>query len=286
MRRLLLMVAAAIVAVPAAAAAGVPECDALTGRAASDAAAVLASEFMYECCDDTISRCLDGHPECRALAVRLARHVCVKAAAGADRNALSRSLEKRAVSVTGPKSAMPSAFKVGSVAGSPTAATTIVVYACARCPFCSKLLPALHREVTAGRLAGRVTLVIRPFPIKSHPNSGEANQALAAAILEGRGWDFLLETYRRFDSFSVAGIPDVAAAAGIDRAAFEKAFQSSDSRGALVDSKKEGLRLGVESTPTLFVDGRRYQSELDLETLVDIVLEVQERGASQPAGLK
>ncbi len=280
------ILAAVLAAVPAAVAAGVPECDALKGRAASDAAAVLATEFMYDCCDDTVSRCLEGRPECRPLAVRLARHVCVRAAAGVDRRALSRSLEKRAMSVTGPKAAVPAVFKPGAVAGSPTAATVIVVYACARCPFCSKLLPPLYREVTTGRLAGRALLVIRPFPIKSHPNSGEANQALAAAILEGRGWEFLLEAYRRFDSFSVTGIPDVASAAGLDRAVFEKAFAAPDSRAALVDAKKEGLRLGVESTPTIYIDGRLYQAELDAETLVDVVLELQERTVTHPAGLK
>jgi len=286
MNRIAIIAAAVFVAIPLTGLAGVPECDALKGPAATEAAAVLESEYMYDCCDDTISKCLASRPECRVAAERMARHVCRRAASGDGRQAIVRSLEKRAISVGGPMAELPGAFPPGAVAGGQGAPVTLIMYVCARCPFCSKLIPKLHQEATSGRLAGRVRLVLRPFPIKSHKNSAEANQAFAAAIELGRGWDFLLEAYRRFDSFSVEAIPAMATAAGIPSVEFEKACAADSTRASLVDAKKEGLRLGVESTPTLFMNGRLYQSELEVETVVDVVLELLDGGKVQPAGLK
>ena len=272
-----LSVGLVIAILPSMALAGVPECDALKGQAAIDAKSVMESEFMYDCCDDTISKCLVNNPGCKVPAERLARHICRRAAAGDGRAAMVRSLEKRAISIAGAKTGVPQSFKPGAVLGEPSAPVVIVIYTCARCPFCSKLIPRIHHEVASGRLAGLARVVLRPFPIKSHANSAEANMAFAAAVELGRGWEFLLEAYRRFDSFSVAGIPEMAAAAGIDGRVFETSVGAAATRESLVESKKEGLKLGVEATPTLFLNGRPYQSELEIETLVDIVWEITGR---------
>ncbi len=272
---------------PVVAVAAPPECDRLSGKAAETAAAVLDSEYMYDCCDQTIRKCMSGAPACVDRAASIAAHVCRLAAGGADRGAIVRSLEKRAMSVTGRRTAQNlAAPPEGAVAGDAGAPVIVLVYTCARCPFCSKLVPQLRAEVETGRLKGVARLVMRPFPIKSHQNSAEANQALAAAIMIGRGWPFLMEAYRRFDSFKVGDIPAIAAAAGMEAAKFQAAASSDASRQALVDSKKEGLRLGVDSTPTIFIDGRKYESELDVETVVDVILEVASGQKGQAGSLK
>lgn len=267
-----------LMTLPTGASAAVAECEALQDKVAEVAASVLKSEYMYDCCDDTVAECMkDGNP-CRKDAERLARHVCRMAASGADRAALVRSLEKRAMSVAGPVTKgvveVNSATQAGYLVGAPDAPVVITTYTCARCPFCSKLIPALYEEMTGGRLKGRARFVLRPFPIKSHPNSGEANQALTAAAAVGSGWAFLLEAYRRFDSFSVDAIVEMAVSAGLDSARFQQEYKSDSARNALIEAKKEGLKYGVDSTPTLFINGRRYQSELDEETVVDIVMEI------------
>ncbi|MEW6749991.1 MAG: hypothetical protein AB1505_03325 [Candidatus Latescibacterota bacterium] len=47
----------------------------------------------------------------------------------------------------------------------------------------------------------------------------------------------------------------------------------------LAESKKEGLRNQVDATPALFVNGRRYVGDTDLDELVDVLLEEDERVA-------
>ena len=138
---------------------------------------------------------------------------------------------------------------------------------------CSKLIPEIYKEATTGQLAGKVKLIFKPFPIKSHKYSTEANQALQAAIDLNRGWEFLLAMYAKFDGFSLDRLTNLAIEAGLDKAAFADMSAKKEVREHLVEAKKEGLRNGVEATPTFFINGRRFLGDLDSLTLVDCILE-------------
>lgn len=254
--------------------AGSP-CDDLSPEARAAADRVLTTAHPYDVCDDTLAGCLKSHPDA-PLIRRLADWVCRKAARGGTPEAITRSLEKRALSMMRPGRVHAIALDQAPVAGCNQAAVVVTAYVCARCPYCAKLVPALHREATSGRLAGRVALVFRLFPIKSHEHSTEANLAVGAAQKMGRGWEYLLRAYRGFDEFSPAVLSDWASDVGLDRAAFEAATRDPAVRDAVVASKKEGLRNGVDATPTLFLNGRRWQGDLDADTVLDAIEEEAE----------
>jgi hypothetical protein len=143
-------------------------CDALAGAQREVAQAVLSSQHPYDCCDDTIAKCLQKRPVCR-LVERLADAICRQAAAGKSRADIERELERRAASTMGSKHAIDLGNAV--VAGDPQAKVTIVAYTCARCPYCARLIPSLHQSVTTGRLKGKAKLYVKPFPIRSHQHS-------------------------------------------------------------------------------------------------------------------
>lgn len=275
MKKLALAVLFVSLAAARASRAQVPECDALSGTRRAIADHILSTEHPYDCCDGTIARCLARTPPC-PLASRLAAFVCRRAASGQDRETIRRALEQRAVSMMPGVKRHTFDLLATPPAGSPQAKVKLVAFLCPRCPFCSKLGPELYREVTTGRLAGKVSLHARVFPVKTHPGSAEAGQAVAAAARLGRFWEFLLHAYREFDRFSLEVLPSWAAAVGLDRSAFEAALTDPATRTLLVESKKEGIRAGVEVTPALFIDGRRYRGDLDMETLVDVLEEAAE----------
>jgi protein-disulfide isomerase len=253
-------------------AAQTPSCDALPTEARNVARAVLESQPPYEGCDQPIATCLKTTPA-DGLARRLADFVCRRAASKQDQATIQRSLERRALSMMRPGRVHTIDDTWWPVAGCTAAKVKVVAYVCARCPFCSKLLPDLYREVTTGRLAGRVALTVRPFPIKSHAHSTEANLAVTAAAGLGKAWEYLLHAYRHFDAFTPDATGRWAAEAGLDGAAFAAAASGSTARDLLVAAKKEGLKNGVEATPTLFINGRRYLGDLDPETLLDVLEE-------------
>jgi protein-disulfide isomerase len=165
--------------------------------------------------------------------------------------------------------------------GSATAQVTIVVYACARCPYCSKLLPKLYASVVEGELKGKVKLIFRTFPIRGHEGSTEGGLAFTAAARMGRFWPYMLLTYEAFDQFTQEDYIQRAVRLGLERDAFDASVQDPATRALLVASKKEGLVNGVKETPTFFFNGQLWVGELDLEELIDAAEELSDRMAGR-----
>ncbi len=254
-------------------------CDALPADKKALAQEILSALHPYDGCDETFARCLEAKPP-KPVVLRLAADICRQVKAGKDRKQIEHALSKRAQTMlpTGPRAALTldEAFRAGAA----NAPVTVVVYACTRCPFCKVMIPALYAAVTDGPLAGKVRLYLRPFPLKNHSGSTEGGLALLSAAKLGRFWPFTLLVYKRFDSFSPAALPEWAVAAGIDRAAFERAFADPKTRDELIACKQEGLRNKVTATPGIFIDGRPYLYDMNMEALLDVLEEAQEAAAA------
>lgn len=263
-------------------AAALPEpCPQLKGAAQTRALRLLGSLYPYECCDDTIAACLQQAQPC-SLAVRLAANVCRRVVAGHDDERIRRAISRRARSVLG--GGQPAVIDLTGVnaAGRDDAPVTVVIYACPRCPYCARLVPALHAAVTTGALAGKARLYVRIFPIRGHPGATDAALLWQAAAAQGRLWPYLLAAYGDFPDDTAAAAERWARAAGLEaqRLAAEAAHEAT--REAVVAAKKEGIVNGVTETPTLFLNGVRYVGELDLEEVVDVLDELARRSTEFP----
>lgn len=251
-------------------------CDSLQGDKRQLATSMLQSLHPYACCDGTIFECLSKKPRC-IVARRLADNVCDRVASGRDRADIERAIAKRAESMNRSSPPVPIDLDRSIAAGDPGAKVTVVAYVCARCPFCSKLVPSLYRQVVEGPLKGKARLYVKLFPIRTHSHSNEAAMGAMAAQELGKFWPFLLQLYAHFDDFDVAKLPDLAATVGIDRAAFVNLRSDATLRARLVDSKKEGIRNRVDATPTLFLDGFKYVGDLAMSELQDVIEEEYDR---------
>ncbi len=138
------------------------------------------------------------------------------------------------------------------------------------------MVPALYQAVTDGPLAGKVRLYLRPFPLKTHAESTEGGLGFVSAAKLGHFWPMVLRMYKDFDAFCPKVLPEWAEAAGMERKAFEQAYADPKTRDALVAAKQEGLRNKVSATPTLFIDGRPYQYELNAPAVIDVLEEAYE----------
>jgi len=245
-----------------------PVCDPLRGTDRQLADRILTSEYLYDCCDNTIVSCLQAHPRC-GLAARLADNVCRRVAAGQDETRIRRALSRRARSMMSGGEAAVIDLSGAPTVGAEDAPVTVVIYACARCPYCSRLIPTLYDAVSADGLHEDVRLAFRVFPIRGHEGSTPAGLGFAAASRMGAFWPFMLHAYSHFDDYSEERQLDWAAAVGLDRDAFRGLVADPATREILVTSKKEGLANGVEETPTLFINGRRWVGDLDAAELLD-----------------
>ncbi|QIB35747.1 DsbA family protein [Ancylobacter pratisalsi] len=163
------------------------------------------------------------------------------------------------------------------VLGPADAPVTLVEYGDYECPYCGQEYPIL-KEVLR-RLGGQVRLVFRNFPItESHPHAAHAAAFAEAVAAIGRFWeahDLLYEHQATLDDASLAGFARVI---GLPRADLDDALNGRHDAKIRQDFIG-GIRSGVNGTPTLFINGLRYDGPRDLASLLDVVQQVALRAA-------
>jgi protein-disulfide isomerase len=255
-------------------------CDGLAPEQRASVEALLASEHPYACCNASIAACLLAKPASR-LATRLAEDVCRRVVADQERDAIHRDLARRAASMR-PAATEPAIdLRAVPVVGDPQAPVTVVEYACGRCPFCKNITPRLHAAIVSGPLKGKVRLYFKVFPNRAHAGAKEAGLAFLAATELGRGWEFILHAFAHFDEFAPSEQARWAQAVGIDPVAFSDAVADPKLLERLLASKKEGIVLGVDTTPSFFIDGRKYEGNLAAAEIIDVLEEEFEAKTGQ-----
>jgi protein-disulfide isomerase len=63
----------------------------------------------------------------------------------------------------------------------------------------------------------------------------------------------------------------MAGTVGLDTKRFQQDWDSPAIKQALLREQAEGEKIGVDSTPTIFIDGQKYNGELDLAAVRPII---------------
>ncbi|MEV6040834.1 Na+/H+ antiporter NhaA [Nonomuraea sp. NPDC052116] len=142
------------------------------------------------------------------------------------------------------------------VRGPEDAKITIVEYGDFECPYCGRLHPVLEEIL---RKNPDVRMVFRHYPIRTlHPRATSAAIVSEAAADQGRFWEMhdILYDNQRF--LTDADLEHYAAELGIDP------WSDVPGHAARIALHEEsGRDSGVRGTPTLFLNGVRYQGRLD-----------------------
>jgi protein-disulfide isomerase len=132
----------------------------------------------------------------------------------------------------------------------------VLVYGDYECPYCAAL------EVRLRELAVRVCF--RHFPVRSsHPRAHAAACAAEAAALQGAFWpmhDALFADQGRLED---PHLWDRAERLGLDVARFDADRRSEAVVERVRGQFRAGVRAGVATTPTVFVDGRAFAGRPD-----------------------
>jgi protein-disulfide isomerase len=137
--------------------------------------------------------------------------------------------------------------------GPADALVTVVEWSDFECPFCAKNAPVLARLRT--EYGDKVRLVFRHLPLPFHGRAELAAEAAMAAAAEGKFWAMHDRIFSTPDALGRADLEAHAAALGLDMAHFRAALDDRRYRGAVASDAAAGNILGVQGTPTLFVNG-------------------------------
>lgn len=115
--------------------------------------------------------------------------------------------------------------------------------------------------------AGELTFVVRYFPIPSHANAMNAAVAVEAAAQQGRFEDMYARMYQTQAEWGeqqdsqAALFRQFAQDLGLDMDAYDSAVADPATQARVEQDQQDGISLGVQGTPTFFLDGELMQPE-------------------------
>ncbi|ARJ07611.1 hypothetical protein B5808_19710 (plasmid) [Cnuibacter physcomitrellae] len=143
----------------------------------------------------------------------------------------------------------------------PDAKVTLVEFLDFECEVCGAFYP--YVEQLREQYAGQITFVTRYFPIPSHQNSMNAAVAVEAAAQQGMFEEMYQKMFQnqkawgeRQDS-QAALFRTYAEALGLDMAAYDAAVADPQTQQRVQQDFDDGVALGVEGTPTFFLNGQK-----------------------------
>ncbi len=156
--------------------------------------------------------------------------------------------------------------------GAADAPIVVAEYADFQCPYCKDFADDSGRLLKEEYVdTGQVRFVYRHFAFLGDESTWAA-EAAECADEQGRFWDyhdriFAAQGAENSGAYSQENLKSFAAELGLDTERFNECIDTREYRSEVRQEYAEGQRLGVQGTPTLFVDGRLVRNGGDYDVL-------------------
>jgi protein-disulfide isomerase len=104
---------------------------------------------------------------------------------------------------------------------------------------------------------GKVRLAFKNFPLRNHKLAKPAAQAALAAGKQGKFWEYHDKVFEKYNKLNAELLEQFAQELGLDMDRFRKESGNAEIASLINRDLREGSRIGVRGTPTIFVNGKR-----------------------------
>jgi protein-disulfide isomerase len=143
--------------------------------------------------------------------------------------------------------------------GAADAPVVIVEYTDFQCPYCARLGSTLDQIMQL--YPGKLKIVYKSFPLNGHPYAWKAATAAMAAYKKGKFWEFYRLLFENYSTLNDDKIMEIRKKFGFDTPDFDALMNSLEIRAKVAKDRDEGIRLGVQGTPTIFINGKRLRNK-------------------------
>jgi protein-disulfide isomerase len=171
-------------------------------------------------------------------------------------------------SFTNPGIAYPASIEHDNMLGEATAPVRLEVYGDFQCPICARnsldIEPSIvTKYVTAGKLVivhHDIAILGGADPTAPANESRIAASGAVCAMAQGKYWDYAHWTFNNQagenqGEFTKDRVTAIAKAAGVDTTSFSTCLDAATSTGPVDQLTAHALALGINSTPTMFING-------------------------------
>ena len=155
--------------------------------------------------------------------------------------------------------------------GDKDAAVTIVEFSDFQCPFCSKGKDRLNE---LKKMYGKkIRVFFKQFPLPMHPDARPAAEASLCVNEQGadKFWKFHDAAFEHQDKLNAEGLKEHAKTAGVDMKKFEECVAAKKYAKNVDASMEEARKLGVDSTPTFYVNSQPVHGALPVAEFKEII---------------
>lgn len=167
--------------------------------------------------------------------------------------------------------------------GPADAPVTIVEYADFECPACQSMVFML--DLLYERFPGQLRVAYKTYALPSHPHAPEAAYAALAAYRQGKFWEMHKTLFSNQEQLEKKDLFRYARQLDLDFNQFKKDFEDPEVRKGLKDDMAQGDGVGVEGTPSIFVNGRAVALPFyeELEQWVKLEIELAGKTPAEPS---
>lgn len=139
--------------------------------------------------------------------------------------------------------------------GPADAPITIVEFSDFQCPFCQRFYRETFKQLMAA-YPGKIRFVYRHLPLTTiHPEAFPAAEAAMCANEQNAFWDYHDKLFENQDKLGSELYSQIASNLGLDTVRFEACLKAGRYKDLIQKDADFALGLGVQSTPTFFING-------------------------------
>jgi len=153
--------------------------------------------------------------------------------------------------------------------GPATAPITLVEFSDFQCPYCAVAVGEINALLKT--YPNQIKLIFKQFPLETHPQADLAAAAAIAAQKQDKFWVMHDAMFAHRDDLSRKNILVLAKASGLDLERFEADIDSTEVRETVVRDVQDGDRAHVEGTPTVFINGQKYNGAVSLAQMKPVI---------------
>jgi protein-disulfide isomerase len=163
------------------------------------------------------------------------------------------------------------------IKGNRDAKIVLIEYGDFQCPACGFYFSVLKK--LSEEFGENIAIVYRHFPLFSiHPNAKTAAYAAEAAGKQGKFWEMYDLIFSNQAEWSDKKNVDeifvgYAQSLNLNIDQFKEDFSSKEIRQKIEDSYQNALRLGLDSTPSFFLNGKKIVNPRNYEDFKNIIIE-------------
>jgi protein-disulfide isomerase len=117
----------------------------------------------------------------------------------------------------------------------------------------------------------KASIIFKHFPLSFHKDAQLASEATMAADAQGKFWEMHDKIFANQKKIKRPDLDGYAKEIGLDMGKFKAALDNGEFTARVKADMGEGQKAGVRGTPSIFVNGRKYQGQRDAKAMIAII---------------